>query len=133
MSTGDQALGDYHRGNSEAGPQQMSGHNSNVGNSQSLRGQHHHQQPLKFLPPPASTPLSLSSCRIQHPVLTLTCPSGQVVTYLSSLYTPKRKAKNKRHLVLPLSCGLILRALCFIASAGSGAFMNQKLRQERSI
>lgn len=56
MSTGDQALGDYHRGNSEAGPQQMSGHNSNVGNSQSLRGQHHHQQPLKFLPPPASTP-----------------------------------------------------------------------------
>lgn len=45
--------------------------------------------------------LSLNYCRIQHPVLTLLCPLGQVLTYLNSLSTPKEKAKNKRHLVLP--------------------------------
>lgn len=133
MSTGDQALGDYHRGNSEAGPQQMSGHNSNVGNSQSLWGQHHHQQPLKFLPPPASTPSFTELLQDSASSVNSHVSFRASSDVAEQLYTPKRKAKNKRHLVLPLSCGLILRALCFIASAGSGAFMNQKLRQERSI
>lgn len=47
------------------------------------------------------------------------CPLGQVLMYLSSLFIPKEKAKNKGHFVLSLSCGLILRVFLFSASAGN--------------
>lgn len=85
---------------------------------------------LKHWPVP-----SLSCCRKQYLVLTLLCPLGQALRYPEkSFYTPvpTHVAENKGLLILLLSCGLILKALGFSASAGNSTLMNQKLWQEKS-
>lgn len=57
--------------------------------------------------------------------------SGTSTDVAEQPFFTKRKAKDKRHFVLPLSCDWFWEHV--VSQQVQGTFMNQKLRQERSI
>lgn len=73
----------------------MSGHNSNAGNSPSLQGQHHHQQPLEFLPSPAlpsfTKLLQDSAPSVNSPVF-----FGASINVPEQPFYTKRKSKGQK-------------------------------------
>lgn len=74
----------------------MSGHNSNVGNGHSLRGQHHHQQPLKLLPSPASTPSFTKLLQDSASSVNSHVPFGASTDVIGQPFYIKRKSKEQK-------------------------------------
>lgn len=72
-------------------------------------------------------------CRIQHLVLTLMCPSEQVLMYPEQPFYTKRKSKEQKTPCVTLILGADFESTLVFSKCRELCFMNQKLRQERSV